>query len=182
VLCRRTNPALATTGATSAARPGETHLHGRSINRRCSCRARCFRCAALLGGLDNQRRGCFDTRADTRTPGPATIERAPCRSNASHQDGTARRGRDRASISRSAGRSVVELALYTVEGRQAGDLRQRCGTALIRKAKLPARSCERSSLLQGWLTRRIERVRHHKGGGSCVASWWSMTTGTPALP
>ena len=58
---------------------------GRSINRRCSCRARCFRCAALLGGLDNQRRGCFDTRAETRMPGPATIERAPCRLHRTRQ-------------------------------------------------------------------------------------------------
>ena len=64
-------------------------------------------------------------------------------------DGTAHRGRDRASISRSAGSSVVELALYTVEGRQAGDLPQRCGIALIRKAKLPARLGGRSSLLAG---------------------------------
>ena len=30
---------------------------------------------------------------------------------------------------------VVELALYTVEGRQAGDLRRKCGSVLIRKAK-----------------------------------------------
>jgi hypothetical protein len=35
---------------------------------------------------------------------------------------------------------VVEPALYTVEGRQTADLRQKCGSALIRKAKLPSRS------------------------------------------
>jgi len=54
---------------------------------------------------------------------------------------------------------VVEPTLYTVEGRQAGDLRQKCGSALIRKAKLPARSCGRSPFFQGRLIRRIERVR-----------------------
>ena len=43
-------------------------------------------------------------------------------------------------------RGVVEPALYTVEGRQTGDLRQKCGSALIRKAKLPARSCGRPCL------------------------------------
>jgi hypothetical protein len=40
-------------------------------------------------------------------------------------------------------RQVVEPALYPVEGRQTGDLRQKCGGALIRKAKLPSRSCGR---------------------------------------
>src|SRR5258705_5975548 len=35
---------------------------------------------------------------------------------------------------------VVEPALYTVDGRQTADLRQTCGSALIRKAKLPSRS------------------------------------------
>jgi hypothetical protein len=43
----------------------------------------------------------------------------------------------------------VELTLCTVEGRQTSDLRQKCGTTLIRKAKLPARSCARSSLFAG---------------------------------
>ena len=30
-------------------------------------------------------------------------------------------------------RTVVEPTLYTVEGRQTGDLRQKCDSALIRK-------------------------------------------------
>jgi len=46
-------------------------------------------------------------------------------------------------------RGVVEPDLYTVEGRQTVDLRQKCGSALIRKAKLPARSCGRPSFLAG---------------------------------
>ena len=33
------------------------------------------------------------------------------------------------------GCQVVELAIYTVEGRQAGDLRRKCGSVLIRRAK-----------------------------------------------
>ena len=47
---------------------------------------------------------------------------------------------------------VVEPALYTVEGRQAGDLRQKCGSALIRKAKLPCAIVWKAVLFwQGWL-------------------------------
>jgi hypothetical protein len=42
-----------------------------------------------------------------------------------------------------------EPVLYTVQGRQAGDLPQKCGSALIRRVKPPARSGGRSSLLAG---------------------------------
>jgi hypothetical protein len=76
---------------------------------------------------------------------------------------------------------VVEPTLYTVEGRQTGDLRQKCGSALIRKAKLPARRVEGCPFLPGWQTRRIERPTP-RGRWVCVVSWWSMTTGIPALP
>ena len=75
-------------------------------------------------------------------------------------DGTALRVPGPSINSRSDDAQVVEPALYTVEGRQTGDLPQKCGSALIRKAKLSTRSCGSSSLfLQGWLTKRIERVR-----------------------
>src|SRR6185312_17886 len=56
-------------------------------------------------------------------------------------------------------------ALCTVEGRQTGGLRQKCGSALIRKVKLSARSCGSSSLfLRRWLTKPIERVRAMREG------------------
>ena len=77
-------------------------------------------------------------------------------------------------------RGGVEPALYTVEGRQTGDLRQKCGSALIRKAKLPARSCGRPCLLAGTADRPHLSASAPQGGGSCVASWSSMTTGTLA--
>jgi hypothetical protein len=67
-------------------------------------------------------------------------------------------------------RQIVELVLYTVEGRRASDLRQTSSSTPIRKAKT-ARAivwkvlpfCRLS--LQGSLTRRIEHVRRHEGGG-----------------
>ena len=77
-------------------------------------------------------------------------------------------------------RQLSNPTLYTVEGRQAGDLRQKCGSALIRKAKLPARSCGRPCLLAGTADRPHLSASAPQGGGSCVASWSSMTTGTLA--
>ena len=62
-------------------------------------------------------------------------------------------------------RGGVEPVLYTVEGRQTGDLRQKCGSALIRKAKLPARSCGRLSFLPGRLTDCILSASEPQGGG-----------------
>jgi hypothetical protein len=68
--------------------------------------------------------------------------RMPLASNAADRTswvngGTTRRVLEPSKNSRFDG-AVVEPALYTVEGRQIGDLRQKCGSALIRKAKLPA--------------------------------------------
>jgi hypothetical protein len=48
------------------------------------CEVFSMRCSARRR-LDNLRRGCFDTRAETRMPGPATIERAPCRLHRTRQ-------------------------------------------------------------------------------------------------
>jgi hypothetical protein len=44
---------------------------------------------------------------------------------------------------------VVEPVLYTVEGRQGGDLRRKCGSALIRKAKRPRDRLEGRAFLAG---------------------------------
>jgi hypothetical protein len=162
VLGRRTNPAWATTGATSAARPDETHLHAADRQalhrpgRLTPCRM-FSTCAALFGARGRAPLRLFrDAGRATRTPEPATIEgyNAACiergRSGVSRQRwrGAPRAGSGLDSRSEGGG-EVVEPALYTVEGRQTADLRQKCGSALIRKAKLPARSCGRSSLFAG---------------------------------
>ena len=85
---------------------------------------------------------------------PACTERG--RSNLAGQrwHGASRAG-DRAKNSQSDGAGVVEPALYTVEGRQTGDLRQKCGSALIRKAKWPRDRGEGRAFWQGRLTDRI---------------------------
>jgi hypothetical protein len=54
------------------------------------------------------------------------------------REGTMPLDRGRSSVSRPLRcAEVVKRGLYTVEGRQTGDLRQKCGSALIRKAKPP---------------------------------------------
>ena len=128
------------------------------------------KCAALLDGGPTIRNGdgrlgqrrsvvrCGQgdanakTRNDRESTMPACTERG--RSNLAGQrwHGASRAG-DRAKNSQSDGAGVVEPALYTVEGRQTVDLRQKCDSALIRKAKLPARSCGRPSLLAGMADR-----------------------------
>jgi hypothetical protein len=164
VLCRRTNPMRATTGATSAARPGETHctqpIAGRCINRACSCRARCFRNALLCSAAPRQsapttteagpalRRSHWSAPVRRRASGRATQNpqqsrgyNTACiecgRSNVSRQrwHGASQAGSEHKFPVR--WRRVVEPALYPVEGRQAGGLRQKFGTALIRKANCP---------------------------------------------
>jgi hypothetical protein len=73
-----------------------------------------------------------------RTPEPATIGRAQCRLHRTRQIerlASAMAGASHAGSQHKLPirwRQVVEPALYTVEGRQAGDLPPRCGTALIR--------------------------------------------------
>jgi hypothetical protein len=125
--------------------------------------------ASVSAGLSRERTAGANatTRSDRESTMPLASNAADRTSGVS--DGAARRVPRPSRNSRSEGR-MVEPALYTVEGRQAADLRQKCDSALIRKAKLPARSCGRPSFWQGWPTRRIGRPRH-EGGGSCVASW-----------
>ena len=123
-------------------------IAGRSINRGGSYRARCFR---------NGRRRLESEPTTAAVP----ARRWPhCRSVVGHRLGGCGQGGSNVSRQRRYGpshagtghkftarwRKVVELALYTVEGRQAADLRQKCGSALIRKAKLPSRSCGSLSL------------------------------------
>lgn len=137
------------------------------------------RCDGRIGqrrSVVKHRRGCFEMRAGRRerhNPQRSRARNAACiergRSNPQGVSGGASRARTEQKLV-VRWRGMVEPALYTVEGRQTGDLRQKCGSALIRKAKLPARSCGSRPFWQGWLTRRIER-RRHEGGGSCVASW-----------
>ena len=168
VLCRRTNPARQQQARQArldrVRRICAQQIAGRSINRGCSCRARCFRCALSLGPTPRRRGRAGATMLALVSPGPSwsTAEavsrcgqsdakpspqpssRAQCRlhrtavDRTSHvNDGTARRAPGPSINSPVRWRQVVEPALYTVEGRQAGDLRQKCGSALIRKAKLP---------------------------------------------
>ena len=92
-------------------------------------------------------------------------------------DGVARRVPGPSKNSRS-GAGGVEPALYTVEGRQTGDLRQKCGSVLIRKAKLPARIVWKAVPFgRDGLQTAFERVRATRRW-SCVAFWSSMTIGT----
>jgi hypothetical protein len=167
VICRRTNPALVATGA---ARPGEAHLHATDRRvlhqpaRLTPCQVFSMRCSARRR-LDNPRRGCFGTRAETRTSGPAMIERPPCRSNVSHQR---RHGASRPGPS-------INFPVRWALG---------CGTGLIhcrgqtgRRFAAEMRYCADSQgktaraigwrvvpILQGWLTRHVERVRCRNGG------------------
>ena len=165
------------TGATSTALPRERicsqQIAGRSISLGCSCRARCFRtrCFARRRPDNPQRRrrprrrcdgrigqrwsvvrcGQGDANARTRNDRESAM---PLASNAADRTrlGQRWRGASCAGTEQKFAvqwRGIVEPALYTVEGRQAGDLRQKCGSALIRKAKLPARSCGRPSFLAG---------------------------------
>ena len=202
-VCPNSNAARAMTGATSAALPRGTFVRSRSprvaspgaahavhgvFEMRCFARRRPDnpqrrrRPRRRSDGRLGQRRRCGQA---TRTPQRAMTERAQClhrtrRSNLLGQrwHGGARAGTEQKFAVRWCG--VVEPALYTVEGRQTGDLRQKCGSALIRKAKLPARSCGRPCLLAGTADRPHLSASAPQGGGSCVASWSSMTTGTLA--
>jgi hypothetical protein len=116
----------------------------RRPRRRCDGRIGQRRSVVRCGQGDANAR----TRNDRENTMPACTERG--RSNLAGQrwHGASRAG-DRAKNSQSDGAGVVEPALYTVEGRQTVDLRQKCNSALIRKAKLPARSCGRPSFLAG---------------------------------
>jgi hypothetical protein len=157
VLCRRPNPARATTGATRAVLPGDAFARSRSPG-------------AVSAWVAHAVPGVFEMRCFARRRrsvvrwGRATRRHnAPCRLHRTRQvepawvsDGAARRvpGTGQEFVAR--WRGVVEPALYTVEGRQTGDLRQKCGSALIRKAKLPARIVWKAvPFQQGRLTDRI---------------------------
>jgi hypothetical protein len=137
-------------------------IAGRCVNRACLYRARFFEmCCSARRRLDNprrrrpgrrydgrigqrrsvveHRRGCFEMRAGRRerqNPQQSGGRNAACiergRSNVSRQrwHGGSHAGSEHKLPIR--WRQVVEPALYTVEGRQAGDLPPRCGTALIR--------------------------------------------------
>ena len=76
-------------------------------------------------------------------------------------------------------REVVEPALCTVEGGGLVDLRRKCDSALIRKAKLFAATCRRPWPFVVSLQRSDASAP--QGGRSCVASSSSMTTFIPAL-
>ena len=54
------------------------------------------------------------------------------------------------------------LALYTVEGRQAGDLPQKCGNELLRSAKLPR---DRVEVVPFAGRAGALSARRHEGGG-----------------
>ena len=172
--CFRTKPA-------SARRQARTSVGATHCTQRCragattvaSCQRRSVRASSAP-------RLFRDTGSATRTPEPVTIDEGAMPLASTAADRTSRVN-DGTALSRAGTeykfpvrwRQVVEPALYTVEGRQTGDLPQKCGSALIRKAKLPARSCGRSSLfLQGWLTKRIERVRAAREVGHASHRRW----------
>ena len=75
---------------------------------------------------------------------------------------------------------VVEPAIYTVRGRQAGDLRRKLRYRADSQGKTRRAIVWKAvPFLAGPPTRR---VRRREGGESCVVSWSSMTTCIPALP
>jgi hypothetical protein len=161
VPCCRINPARATTGATSAARPGETHWRSRSPG--ISSIGAAHAVPGVFAPL-----GCGPIRVDGGGPCRRDDGRiGPRRSVVSTAEAVSRCGQGGANAretrnnregtmplsSKAADRTcrvgptarVVEPPLYTVEGRQTGDSRRKCDIALIRKAKLPSR-------LYGWLS------------------------------
>ena len=110
----RTNPVRATTGVRSAIRRGESRV------------------APAVFKV----RGCAHSRWVTplrrRAPRcPELRRRHGGDTNLQHKAGSSRRGRARAWCADGA----VEPGLYTVTGRQAGGLRRKCNSVLIRKAK-----------------------------------------------
>ena len=172
VLGRRTNPAWATTGATSAARPDETHLHAADRQalhrpgRLTPCRM-FSTCAALFGARGRAPLRLFrDAGRATRTPEPATIEgyNAACiergRSGVSRQRW---RGAPRSGSgldSRSEGGARLWSRPYTP---WRADRPLICGRNAVvhcfARQNCPRDRVEGRLFLQGRLTRRIERVR-----------------------
>ena len=146
---RSISPGVASTGAAHAV-PGAFEI--------CVLEMGGFRNAPLGGGStirvddDGGRAGMRAGRCERQSPQQSRGHHAACidrgRPRVSRQR---RHGASRAASAkfRARWRWVVEPTLYTVEGRQAGDLRQKCGSALICKAKPPARSCGKSSLFAG---------------------------------
>jgi hypothetical protein len=127
-LCRRTNPAGARTERTSAARPDEMHLH--AADRRALGRARCFRnalrCAAWRRSENPRRRQRPYRRYDDDRIGQRRSVDANARAQRSRGCNAACIDRGRSSVSRPVRYGeVVKRDLYTVEGRQTGDLRQK---------------------------------------------------------
>ena len=76
-------------------------------------------------------------------------------------------------------RQLLEPTLYTLEGRQGGNLRRKCASVLSRKAKPPGDRGKGRPFFAG-----AADTPHPapQGGQLCVASWWSMTTCAPGVP
>jgi len=97
---------------------GATHVVSRVVEIRCGARRSCRRYGRRIGArpfvVDCQRSA--DGMCDTG------LQHNAC----------SNRWKGRCAVS-----SWMEPVLYPVQGRQRGDLRRRCGSALIRKAKRP---------------------------------------------
>ena len=193
VLCRRTNPAWVTTGAV---RPDET-----AIIRSRSPRVSSTGAAHAVPGFFERR--VFEVRvfemrcaAAARNPRP---RRRPCRRDATtrnNREGAmplASNAADRTSGVNDGRMPVPRMNFRSDDARLwsrpytlwRADRLAICGRNAVvyrfARQNCPRDRVEGRPFLPGWRTRRIERPTP-RGRWVCVVSWWSMTTGIPALP